>query len=1314
MSSKALDEAERASLNLILEDLRYLFDKQEILQDEIDDVLQKLRSEEVKSYIQNLRYGSKPETALRESFIAGKSILLKYLFGEAAPEVRSNGFLDYLIKDEMGRGIALELKPLFEAVTKPDKAGKPILERLKQKKLRPESYRDQILKYIRKGEVQFVILTDLKDWFFYSKELTPREFKHFCAIGFFDFIEEYEVIGNLRDYLERKEFESIRYELDKWFLESLKAWVKKLSEVDFTVDDKRKLQLIIGLINKFIFVQTLDDYGVIEFNWIRKRWNYHEQMWQRKGKLMVLKKFFAELDDWFFLYYDTELFREKILQYVTKENENIDKLYKNLQLVLGLTYLQVPFGALKGIMQYNFRYIDEDIFGKAYETYLAGVRHDEGIYYTPKFVTKYVAENTVGEKLDEIVKEIREELEKENFEEVREALIEFTSVRVLDPACGSGSFLIKAVRKIMEKYKEVQNLLQEAERKHNKWQGRLHRPKEIEEKVEKIHQAMEILGPRNDRELIARMLVRHIHGSDKDKKALDVAKVNIWLEAIKLSPAEFRYDRLPAETNYILPDLQMNLCSGDSLVGLPEPETIEYLATNQQKELEELCKLRNRYIENPNNPELVEKIVEIKKKLREKLDLYFKKYLDKHKLPVEVIKETIPFHWALDYWYFYFDHNGHQLSSRKQGTDIVIGNPPYERIQVLNKKSPIYVKYLNETNFTSTTGNYDLASVFIEKGFRLLNSTGEFGYIVTNKFIEANYGEGIRKVISQSKALRELVNFGDEQIFEKKASTYTCLLFLSRIQQKEFKYAQVKRLIKPSRQLSIINDRNSYEDSTLAVEIKTSDILSQKPWVIAVGAVGDIVSKLLSVEPKLGDLTERISQGFLTSADSVYIVKHVKSQNSLTRVFSKQVAEKIDLETELLKPLIKGKEMRQYEIRYSGRLAIFPYQRDGDKFKLIPEEVLTREYPRVHSYFKRFEDLLRKRERGKWDLDDRWYSFSRPQNLDLFPKQKILTPFNAFGASFCYDDHGFYFTAGIAGGYGITLKDKDIDPLYLLGILNSVVIGDFLLQQISTPLRGGYYSYEKRFIDKLPVKLATDNRKLQKIIISSVSDVISLKKARTKWKHSWRRWSIRIRQKDISLLSMLEEDRKKTQSGKFAETWTRNVTFYPDEDNEVLQTEHGRFKVIGGNSNNTLVIVGQTDSTEEELYRIEFKTKELAYHVFASILILLNSRMKVNNLSDLLSKTEIPVVTPNPIENTPNIIKKVKEEFEKWKTGEKIKGIPSNPISIDNKISDIKAKIDSLVFVLYDLDKNEVTTVMESLSLPSSYQEKVLEFFRKV
>jgi hypothetical protein len=777
VSSKALTETERASLDLILEDFRFLFDKEEIKQDKVDEVLYNLKSNEVKSYIRSLRFGSKPEAALRESFIAGKSVLLKYLFGEALPEIRSNGFIDYLIKDEMGRGIALELKPFFEADVEFDKAGKPILKRLRQKKIKPEDYREQILKYIQEGEAQFVILTNLKDWFFYSKELTPRDVKPFCTIGFFEFVKEYDIIGNLRDYLERKEFESIRYELDKRFLESLKTWVKKLSEVEFTVDDKRKLELIIGLINKFIFVQTLDDYGVIEFNWIKKRWNYHEQMWQRKGKLMVLEKFFDELDDWFYLYYDTELFKEKILLYIKKDEENIDRLYRNLQLVLGLTYLQMPFGALKGIMQYNFRYIDEDVLGKAYETFLGEVRKEEGVYYTPKYITQYIAENTVGRVFDQLLNEIKEKLASEDLERVKDLVSKFISVRVLDPACGSGSFLIKAIRNIFNKYKELIKELNECYKKYLNYKGSLDLPQENTVKAELLSSIKHMLGPDSDRELIARILVRHIHGVDLDKRALEVAKVNIWLEAIKLSPKEFRYDRLPAYTNYILPTLEMNLCNGDSVVGLPEELAIRYLTENHQGDIIKLFDLRRKYLENPVDPKLVDEIDKVKNGIRKKLDEEFVRYLETKEPPMDIFNGTKPLHWPLEFWFVFFDKTGAPLQASESGFDVVIGNPPYVDYRLVK---PISLHKFFKVTYQSCIGNkekYNLYVVFIEKGVKLLRAYGHFAYINPIQVMSAYMALPLRKFLLTRYTVREIVDLSNVRVFEE-AATYPILLFI--------------------------------------------------------------------------------------------------------------------------------------------------------------------------------------------------------------------------------------------------------------------------------------------------------------------------------------------------------------------------------------------------------------------------------------------------------------------------------------------------------------------------------------------------------
>jgi type I restriction-modification system DNA methylase subunit len=837
MSSKALAEAERASLSLLLEDLRYLFDTEEVTRDEIDNVILNLKSEEVKSYLQNLRYGSKPETSLRESFIAGKSILLRYLFGEAVPEVRSNGFIDYLIKDEMGRGVALELKPLFEAEVEFDKARKPILKRLRQKKIKPDDHKEQILKYIQEGEAQFVILTNLKDWFFYSKELTPIEVKPFCTIDFFGFMKEYDVIGNLKDYLERKELESIRYELDKRFLDSLKTWVKKLSEVEFRVDDKRKLELIIGLVNKFIFVQTLDDYGVIEFNWIKKRWNYHEQMWQRKGKLMVLEKFFDELDDWFFLYYDTELFKEKILPYVEQDDENLDKLYRNLQLMLGLIYLQVPFGTLKGIMQYNFRYVDEDVLGKAYETFLAEVRKDEGVYYTPKYITQYIAEDTVSKVFDELLVEIEDKLQRAISEDVKELVARFTSLRILDPACGSGSFLIKAIRIIVKKYKELNQLIESYIKKYSNYMGSLDLPRENRAKLELLSEIKENAGPENERELIARILVRHIHGVDLDKRALEVAKVNIWLEAIKLAPKEFRYDKLPPHTNYILPNLEMNLCNGDSLVGLPNELIIHCLLEDFNEDIARLSKLRDSYLENPMEPKFVDEVENIKRRIRHTLDEKFAQFLETKGIPAQIPRETKPFAWGLEFWYVYFGGNGISLPEGLQGFNVVLGNPPYvenKRLSILTKK------YLLSCGTYKTAYKlFDYAVPFIEKALQLLKQGGRFGYIVTNKFTVTDYGIRIREMLTLHTTIEEILDVSYLPVFEGTAIYPIILIFtkLDPSQEHEIKIAP-----------KVSSEDDIIQDKYMHVRTKQTAILRTPSYIFDISGNIGLCDKIRSMD----------------------------------------------------------------------------------------------------------------------------------------------------------------------------------------------------------------------------------------------------------------------------------------------------------------------------------------------------------------------------------------------------------------------------------------------------------------------------------
>ena len=112
----------------------------------------------------------------------------------------------------------------------------------------------------------------------------------------------------------------------------------------------------------------------------------------------------------------------------------------------------------------------------------------------------------------------------------------------------------------------------------------------------------------------------------------------------------------------------------------------------------------------------------------------------------EIANEKRFFHWELEFPEVFFE--GHQRKENP-GFDAVVGNPPYVRIQELNATSPDEVKYFSI--FTSAIGSYDLYILFVEQSLKLLRERGQFGYILPNKFIHLDYGQGLRGLISSEK-----------------------------------------------------------------------------------------------------------------------------------------------------------------------------------------------------------------------------------------------------------------------------------------------------------------------------------------------------------------------------------------------------------------------------------------------------------------------------------------------------------------------------------------------------------------------------------
>jgi hypothetical protein len=251
--------------------------------------------------------------------------------------------------------------------------------------------------------------------------------------------------------------------------------------------------------------------------------------------------------------------------------------------------------------------------------------------------------------------------------------------------------------------------------------------------------------------------------------------------------------------------------------------------------------------------------------------------------------------------------------------------------------------------------------------------------------------------------------------------------------------------------------------------ISASKITSSE-WNFAVGKSAELFERLTKIPVKLGNVTSRIFQGIKTSADKIYIVEELERKDKKVKIFSKEKEAEYWLEPDLLHPLIKGGDSRRYYLSRTNRLIIFAYARqENSTTKLIPESKLKIDYPLTWAYLVDNKSYLENREGGKM-RGVGWYGYGRTQALDVIPLPKMFTPDIAARASFSLDETGdIFFTGGVAGGYGILVLPEHSRE-YILGLLNSKLL-EWMIRHSATQMRGGYYSYESRFIRNLPIRV---------------------------------------------------------------------------------------------------------------------------------------------------------------------------------------------------------------------------------------------------
>ena len=608
----------------------------------------------------------------------------------------------------------------------------------------------QVRRYAWSAKLPVSLLTDFEEFIIYDCTAKPSPTDRASArrIGYYrytDYIERWDEIaaifskqgiltGGYDDYVEslkQKKGGKGTAGIDDAFLTEIEGWrnllAKNIALRNRDLSIRELNAAVQKTIDRIVFLRICEDRGIEEYGQLKR-------IAAGKDVYKQLKAVFRYADDRYnsgLFHFSAEAGREEP-DNLTLSLAIDDKVLK--QIISHLYYPDSP---------YEFSVFPADILGQVYEQFLGKVirltaghqaRVEEkpevkkagGVFYTPTYIVEYIVKQTVG-----------------NLVAGKDPKA-VADLRVLDPACGSGSFLLGAYQYLLDwhlawymdnlvplllagaKVTEpaVLTLLPVKPAPAKSGRGRKKRGNGGEYFLP-VYQVTDT-DWRLTTEEKKRVLLNTIYGVDIDPQAVEVTKLSLLLKVLEGEKSERIGKQLTITGERVLPSLHENIKCGNSLIG---PDIYNDLQLTLDDE------------------------------------------------------ETI-------FWINAFDWSrAFPGVMEADGFDAVIGNPPYVRQEILGREFKDYAK----EHYAVYHGVADLYTYFIEKGVSLLRPGGQFAYIVANKWMRANYGQPLRQWLKE-KRIEEIVDFGDLPVFQS-ATTYPCIIRLSSgIPRETFSVTQVESL----------------------------------------------------------------------------------------------------------------------------------------------------------------------------------------------------------------------------------------------------------------------------------------------------------------------------------------------------------------------------------------------------------------------------------------------------------------------------------------------------------------------------------------
>ncbi|EAI0230064.1 class I SAM-dependent DNA methyltransferase [Campylobacter jejuni] len=762
--------------------------------------------------------------------------------------------------------------------------------------------------------------------------------------------------------------------------------------------------------------------------------------------------------------------------------------------------------------------ISSSVLGNVFEK-LNGYK--EGSFYTPSFITSYMCKESITKVvLDKFnaqfdldaknINELRKSLRKEDKKAQKELL---NSIKICDPAVGSGHFLVSALNVMLSIYDELnlfdEEFYLEVQNDEILITGRkgefieYKRPSMPKDKAHLIQQ--ELFHTKKD------IIENNLFGVDINPNSCEITKLRLWIELLKHS----FYQSFDDETYHdlkTLPNIDINIKCGNSLVSYFETGKSLNHYPNIKERINKYKRIVKDYKEGfyTDKSRINQEIKNLKisfknfcfadkfkkemKGFNDKCEKYSKKYgnflaVDDENLKFFVsanltlfdfdekeatkefanlkkeydnifnLESNHPFEWRFEFPEILDDDGNFK------GFDLIIGNPPYIRQEELKELKPHLAK-----NYKVYKGTSDIYTYFYELGFNVLKDRGGvLSYITSNKYTRAGYGGALREFLLKNVKFLEYTDLNGIKVFDSATVDTSILCFeKSKSKDNKFKYLALSNEILKTcaYNIGLYKDFAEFSQNSLSKESFTFSDENTSALKAKIERIGTPLKEWQGLN---------IYRGILTGYNEAFIITTEKRNEILANC--KDEAEK-ERTAKLIRKMLRGRDIKRYSYEWAGLWVIFiPWHFpnvEKPKTMLENEQDLKEQYPSLYKHLLSHKERLSKRNKEETGIRYEWYCLQRwgANYYQEFEREKIGWQRITQEPSFILEKEYI-----LLDSMAFMVANSKNELKYLLGFLNSNLIF-YYFKNIGHLYSDKGFLLSNQYVEKFPIpKINSKNQK---------------------------------------------------------------------------------------------------------------------------------------------------------------------------------------------------------------------------------------------